>query len=66
MTSRRDFLRHAAVASTASVVLPSAMAAATPSREVLELAAAQFAVTDAATNLEAGFWGMMPAPVLAA
>jgi isopenicillin-N epimerase len=97
MTSRRSFLRHAAVASTASVVLPSAMAAAVPSREILELAAAragqkeplppppagtpqqvaqdeaywrevaaQFAVTDAATNLEAGFWGMMPAPVLAA
>ena len=28
--------------------------------------AAQFAVTDAATNLEAGYWGMMPAPTLAA
>lgn len=95
MPTRRNFLRHAAVASTASVVLPSALAAAAPSREILELAAAragrplptppagslqqaaqderywrevaaQFAVTDAVTNLEAGFWGMMPAPVLAA
>ncbi len=28
--------------------------------------AAQFAVTDAVTNLEAGYWGMMPAPTLAA
>lgn len=28
--------------------------------------AAQYAVTDAVTNLEAGFFGMMPAPVLAA
>jgi hypothetical protein len=28
--------------------------------------AAQFAITDAVTNLEAGFWGMMAAPVLAA
>jgi isopenicillin-N epimerase len=28
--------------------------------------AAQYAVTDAATNLEAGYWGMMAAPVLAA
>lgn len=28
--------------------------------------AAQYAVTDAITNLEAGFFGMMPAPVLAA
>lgn len=28
--------------------------------------AAQYAVTDRATNLEAGYWGMMSAPVLAA
>lgn len=28
--------------------------------------AAQYAVTDKATNLEAGYWGMMAAPVLAA
>lgn len=95
MTSRRNFLRHAAVASAASVVLPAGIAAAAPSREVLALAAAragrtlpappagtpqqvaqdeaywrevaaQYAVTDAVTNIEAGFWGMMPAPVLAA
>jgi selenocysteine lyase/cysteine desulfurase len=95
MSSRRSFLRHAAVASAASVIVPSGIAAAAPSREVLELAAgragrplpvppagtptqvaqdeaywreiaAQFAITDAVTNLEAGFWGMMAAPVLAA
>jgi selenocysteine lyase/cysteine desulfurase len=94
MPSRRDFLRHAAVASAASVVLPVGLAAAAPSRDVLQLAAragrplpgppaggpaqvaqdepywrevaAQYAVTDAATNLEAGYWGMMAAPVLAA
>lgn len=94
MTTRRDFLRRAAVASAASVVLPAGIAAA-PSREVLALAsaraghplpsppagtpeqvaqdeaywrevAAQFAVTDAVTNIEAGYWGMMAAPVLAA
>ncbi len=28
--------------------------------------AAQYAITDATTNLEAGYWGMMSAPVLAA
>ncbi len=28
--------------------------------------AAQYAITDSVTNLEAGFWGMMSAPVLAA
>lgn len=28
--------------------------------------AAQYAITDAVTNLEAGYWGMMAAPVLAA
>jgi isopenicillin-N epimerase len=94
MASRRDFLRNAAMASAASVVLPVGLAAAGPSRDVLRLAAhpgrplpappsgppelgaqdepywrevaAQYAVTDAATNLEAGFWGMMAAPVLAA
>jgi selenocysteine lyase/cysteine desulfurase len=94
MPSRRDFLRHAAVASAASVVLPVGLAAAAPSREVLHLAAragrplpappaggpaqvaqdepywrevaAQYVVTDAATNLEAGYWGMMANPVLAA
>lgn len=95
MTSRRNFLRHAAFASAASVVLPVGIAAAAPSREVLAIAAAragrplptpaagtpqqgaqdeaywrevaaQYAVTDATTNLEAGYWGMMAAPVLAA
>ena len=93
MTSRRGFLRQAAVASAASALIPSGIAAAAPAREVLDAArarrplpappggspqqvaqdeaywreiAAQFAVTDAATNLEAGYWGMMPAPTLAA
>lgn len=93
MTSRRTFLRHAAAASAASVLVPNGLAATAPSRDVLEAVrsgrpmpapppgtaeqvaqdeaywreiAAQFAVTDAATNLEAGYWGMMPAPTLAA
>ncbi len=95
MSSRRDFLRRAALASAASaaaLAIPTGLAAA-PSREVLDLArtgrplpsppagspqavaqdegywrevAAQYAITDKATNLEAGFWGMMAAPVLAA
>jgi selenocysteine lyase/cysteine desulfurase len=95
MTSRRDFLRRAAVASAASaatLAIPPRLAAS-PSREILELArgggslplppagtpeqvaqdeaywrevASQYAITDKATNLEAGYWGMMANPVLAA
>ena len=97
MTSRRVFLRSAAVASAASaaaLAVPPGLGAA-PSREVLDLAraragrplpappagspeqvaqdeaywkeiAAQYAITDSATNLEAGYWGMMANPVLAA
>lgn len=94
MSSRRDFLRRAAIASAAPLALPWA-AGSTPSREMLALArdragqplplppqgtpdqvaqdeaywrevAAQYAITDTVTNLEAGYWGMMAAPVLAA
>ena len=90
MSSRRDFLRRAALASAASLAVPATGAAlprtrrdrraerplpaspsGTPERVAQDEAywrevAAQYEVTDATTNLEAGFFGMMPAPVLAA
>lgn len=94
MTTRRDFLRRAALASAASaatVALPSAAQGASspalalePRRRELPPApagtpeqaaqdeaywrsvAAQYAVTDRTTNMEAGFFGMMAAPVLEA
>jgi selenocysteine lyase/cysteine desulfurase len=94
MTTRRDFLRRAAVGSTATAAsLIASRAAFVPPRDILELAragrslpappdgspakvaqdeawwrevAAQYAITDTATNLEAGYWGMMANPVLAA
>ena len=79
MTCRRDFLRRAALASAASLAAPDLAAAAPlfrpPGGELAGTAqdeaywrevAAQYQVTDRTTNLEAGFFGMMPAPVLAA
>ena len=91
MTTRRDFLRTATLASAASLAVPSAAASAAPAalarrRERAELrhppagppdlvaqdetywreVASQYAVTDQVTNMEAGFFGMMAAPVLAA
>jgi selenocysteine lyase/cysteine desulfurase len=98
MSSRRDFLRRAALASAASVALPAtahahaaahahvvrspqaggaqgsplpAPPAGTPQQVARDEAywrrvASQYAVTDRVTNLEAGFFGMMAAPVLAA
>lgn len=90
MSSRRDFLRRAAVTSIATLTVPATGAAlprprrnpaarpplpppppGTPERVAQDEAywrqvAAQYEVTDATTNLEAGFFGMMPAPVLAA
>lgn len=91
MTSRREFLRHAALASAALTLPACASSARTESisgigssataggstrgtfaegdprdeaywREI----AAQYEVTDRTTNMEAGYFGMMPAPVLAA
>jgi selenocysteine lyase/cysteine desulfurase len=94
MTNRRDFLRHAALASAASLAVPSRTRAGSPAatphpdrahaleplppppagapadvaqdeaywREV----ATRYLITDRITNLEAGYFGMMPAPVLAA
>lgn len=86
MTSRRDFLRRAALASAATAALPARVAGESPSlplppllrdsgRSPQEVArdeaywrevAAHYRVTDAVTNLEAGYFGMMPATVLAA
>ena len=93
MTNRRDFLRRAAVATSASAVSLTMRPGLVPPPEILELAsanralptppagspatvaedeaywrevAAQYAVTDKVTNLEAGYWGMMANPVLAA
>jgi isopenicillin-N epimerase len=92
MTTRRDFLRRAALASAATLAtplpvfasherpVPSGEMGATPLpapplgtpdevaqdeaywREVAQ----QYAVTDRVTNMEAGYFGMMAAPVLAA
>jgi selenocysteine lyase/cysteine desulfurase len=90
MTSRRQFLTQASLASAASLALSAPAAAldgfvspAEPRREDLtppdapphvvaqdetywQRVAKQYAITDRTTNLEAGFFGMMPAPVLAA
>lgn len=89
MTTRRDFLRRAALASAATLAVPApaptrdraldrALWRATPAppagtpaqvaqdevywREI----ARQYEVTDRITNMEAGYFGMMAAPVLAA
>lgn len=96
MTTRRDFLRRAGLASVASLSFPALAGCAdaelrdggaepdrtaglqlppppagTPDEVARNEAywgqvAAQYAVTDRVTNLEAGYFGMMPAPVLAA
>jgi selenocysteine lyase/cysteine desulfurase len=91
MTTRRAFVRQAALASAASLAVPAASATAAPvagltRRQPVDLplpptgpldlvaqdeaywreVAMQYAVTDQVTNLEAGFFGMMPNPVLAA
>lgn len=91
MTKRRDFLRHAALTSAASLAIPSGAQAATtgtsrfvrarrplpppPAGSPATVAqdeaywkevAAQYLVIDDVTNLEAGFFGMMPNPVLEA
>ena len=87
MPTRRDFVRSAALASAASLVVSapaSALADADPSSiapllppsgSPAEVArdesywrrvAAQYRVLDRTTNLEAGYFGMMANPVLAA
>ena len=96
MTTRRQFLRRAGLASATALTLPALEgctdvglrdgSAATDRSAGLQLppppagtpaevarneaywgqVAAQYRVTDRVTNLEAGFFGMMPAPVLAA
>jgi isopenicillin-N epimerase len=87
MTTRRTFLRSAALASAASLGVPASLRALetagdqalpilpstdAPPREVARdeaywrAVAAQYRVTDRVTNLEAGFFGMMPTPVLEA
>jgi selenocysteine lyase/cysteine desulfurase len=89
MTSRRDFLRLAALASTALALPACADSGGTesvmgtgvtrlpapPSSSPADAArdevywrqiAAQYDVTDRTMNMEAGFFGMMPLPVLAA
>ena len=91
MTTRRDFLRSAALASAASLAVPATAGAAANTlrlepRHSTTLSppplgtdqavaqdetywkevASQYAVTDKVTNMEAGFFGMMAAPVLAA
>jgi selenocysteine lyase/cysteine desulfurase len=95
MTTRRDFLRRAALASAATFALPAcadpiprrdesssasldaagSILPPTPSGDPAAVArdeaywarvAAQYGVTDRVINMEAGFFGMMPAPVLAA
>jgi isopenicillin-N epimerase len=86
MTTRRDFLRRAALLSAASIAAPSPASAfqesgrraplpPPPAGSPQEVArdevywraiAEQYRVTDRITNLEAGFFGMMPAPVLEA
>lgn len=90
MTTRRDFLRRAALASAASLAVPAAVGAVPSTIEDLRARprmpsppdgpldavaqdeaywreiATQYQVTDQTTNLEAGFFGMMAAPVLAA
>lgn len=97
MTTRRDFVRNAALASAASLVATSSASAVDalavdaftdtrgdahrsvlppkPAGEPQDIAqddeywrkvAAMYKVTDRTTNLEAGFFGMMASPVLAA
>lgn len=87
MTTRRDFLRRAALLSAASLASPAparALSSRTagaaplsppPSTPLQQVArdeaywreiARQYRVTDGITNLEAGFFGMMPDPVLEA
>ena len=77
MTTRRQFLRRASLAS-AALALPGASQAVSsmPSKrleaaqevvwneEYWEQVAAQYEVTDQVTNLEGGYWGMMARPVL--
>ncbi len=81
MTSRRQFLRRAGLASAALALpvpasgrprptMPAARhdAAAVVARDETywEQVAAQYDVTDEVTNLEGGYWGMMATPVLEA
>ncbi len=90
MTTRRDFVQQAALASAASLLagstVPSVAMVATQlpvpgvlpvppqdrpevvarDEEYWRKVAAQYMVTDRVTNLEAGFFGMMAQPVLAA
>ena len=77
MTTRREFLRRASMAS-AALALPGTSRVVTampdkplePARQVAgdetywEKVAAQYEVTDQVTNLEGGYWGMMARPVL--
>jgi isopenicillin-N epimerase len=71
MTNRREFLRRSAFLSAAALVdlrLPPLGSPADVAQDesYWRDVAKQYEVTDAVTNLEAGYWGMMPAPVLAA
>jgi len=79
MTTRRDFLRKASLASAAMLV-PRMTQAATPfvssgldtplssaqDESYWEEIAALYDITDEVTNLEGGYWGIMSRPVLKA
>ena len=79
MSTRRQFLRRAGLAS-AALALPTTSRALSamprkrydPAQLVVrdedywEQVAAQYEVTDEITNLEGGYWGMMATPVLKA
>ncbi len=77
MTTRRQFLRNAGLA-TAALALhttPSNAASPLPTRATVpsgseedywEDVAARYRITDEITNLEGGYWGMMATPVLEA
>ncbi|MEQ9103443.1 MAG: aminotransferase class V-fold PLP-dependent enzyme [Rhodothermales bacterium] len=76
MTTRRQFLRNAGLA-TAALALPTPSNAASPlparprmpsgsEEDYWEDVAAQYGITDQITNLEGGYWGMMATPVLEA
>jgi selenocysteine lyase/cysteine desulfurase len=79
MVTRRQFLRRASLASAAlALPIPASERVGMPPRpthaahalarneDYWEQIAAQYDVTDQITNLEAGYWGIMAAPVLEA
>jgi len=79
MSTRRQFLRHAGLASAALALPPMSRSIPDMPRrrqepvhtvarneEYWEQVAAQYDVTNQITNLEGGYWGMMAKPVLEA